>query len=412
MEAVIRKLVLVIAGSMLIAGCGEDLTAPGVCPQFCPPSGIDVVDTVMASAIARDSTYRGYVSSSYASEMEIIGAPGGVGVGASRGVVRFPAFPDSVYASPGDTVATPIAATDSFRVTLHLRRRRVPASGVTIALYRLPVAIDSTATYAALDPFFQDSARIGEIIVPDTLVGPDSVTGTDSIGVTLPTAAFPTFAADGERASIGIAVVAPDSAWVGLGTVESGTGALLSGYIKADSAGTLVKRTVGRSPSSDFFVLQTTTPAASGELTVGGVPSARTLLRIDLPSSVVDSSQVARATLLITPSQPVLGAVGDSVGVIAYGLTTDIGPKSPLIVVSSDSVVLLTAYIHVGATDTLHVDVTSILRQWRAIPGLPHAIVLTAIPEGATSAELRFGDATSSGVRLELTYLPPYRFRG
>lgn len=411
-EVGIRKYALVLMGVALVAGCGEDLTAPGICPAFCPPSGIDVIDTVARSGIATDSTYRGYVSSGLANQMELIGPPGGVGVGPTRGVVQFLQFPESIFVSSGDTVETPVAQVDSFRFTVHLQRRRRGATGLTLGLYRLPANVDSTATYTALEPFFQDSARIGQIVVPDSLVGPDSASGIDSIGVTLPTSAFPSFAADERRAAVGVAVLAPDSAWVRLGTLEAGTGAVLSAYVKADSSGTLVPRLEGRSPENDFFVSGPTPALAAGEAAVGGVPSARVLLRVNLSSEIVDSSQVARATLIIVPSRSVIGAADDSLGIIAYGLTTDIGPKSPLIIASSDSIPLLTAYIRVGSTDTLRVDVTDVVRRWRSIPSLPHAIVLGAIPEGAASAELRFGDSAAVGVYLEVTYLPPYRFRG
>src|SRR2546427_5567741 len=44
-------------------------SAPGVCPTFCPSGTIDVVDTVLAASVARDSTFRGR-SEEHTSELQ------------------------------------------------------------------------------------------------------------------------------------------------------------------------------------------------------------------------------------------------------------------------------------------------------------------------------------------------------
>ena len=52
-------LVLVAA---LAAGCQEELTSPGQCPQLCPGGDVRTLDIVLTPTVGRDSTYTGYVN--------------------------------------------------------------------------------------------------------------------------------------------------------------------------------------------------------------------------------------------------------------------------------------------------------------------------------------------------------------
>ena len=54
-----RRLAL-IAAAVLAAACVEDLSAPGVCPNYCPTAGLTIADTVLYD-LSRDSSFRGYV---------------------------------------------------------------------------------------------------------------------------------------------------------------------------------------------------------------------------------------------------------------------------------------------------------------------------------------------------------------
>ena len=48
---------LAAIGVALLAACNEDVAAPGVCPQYCPAGSLTVIDTVLRTAISRDSGY-------------------------------------------------------------------------------------------------------------------------------------------------------------------------------------------------------------------------------------------------------------------------------------------------------------------------------------------------------------------
>src|SRR5205823_944357 len=81
-------------------------------------------------------------------------------------------------------------------------------------------------------------------------------------------------------------------------------------YLRVDSAGTPVARTPGplSAPSFASFVSDPPPPPPDSTLAVGGVPSARSILRIAFPHFIRDSSQIIRGTLTLVPVAPVQGA--------------------------------------------------------------------------------------------------------
>jgi hypothetical protein len=44
---------------LLFGACTDRVTAPGVCPDFCPGGTIGVKDTIFTDVIERDSAFRG-----------------------------------------------------------------------------------------------------------------------------------------------------------------------------------------------------------------------------------------------------------------------------------------------------------------------------------------------------------------
>ena len=58
------------------AACTEQSTAPGVCPDFCPGGEIQTHDTLFATIIERDSSFRGYLQSYQAFLMTAADEPG------------------------------------------------------------------------------------------------------------------------------------------------------------------------------------------------------------------------------------------------------------------------------------------------------------------------------------------------
>lgn len=391
---------VVLAAALGVAACQEAVTAPGACPEYCPPESVQLVDTVLVEAIRGDSTFVGYVTPWEAAGLQLVNDPAGTGaVTASRAVVRFFAFPERLLLN--DTITAPVSSIDSFSVSISVQARAAEAPGLELVLYRLPVTVDSTATFGDLDPFFVDSARIAVVPVPDTLQ-------TGTVKAVVPESAFPTFTADGPRAAVGIELRSTTGAFVNLGTLESGQGAELTRFVQVDSAGTAVPRKDARVPELDTFVAPPLPAAGAGVLRIGGVPAARALMRVTLPAAARDSAAIVRATIQLVPTGPVLGAPGDSIRILAQAVTADVGAKSPLLIVPIDSVEIRSTVAAVGQADTIRVDVTEILRAWLVNEDLPHVLVLRAVPEGSRLSEVRAGSSALTAARptLFITFVP------
>jgi hypothetical protein len=352
------------------------------------------LDTVLLSSVERDSSFQGYVEAFESANIQVSGAGASL---ESRGLVRFLPLPEN--ASVGNL---PIVQIDSFRVTVSLRGRTVDATGVEIVIHRVPVTLDSLATFAELDPYFEDSTVVGSIVVPDGVE-------IDTLSGLLPGDAFPTLAEDGRQAAIGLSLRAAAPAFVTIATAEIAEGVLLTRFVQADSAdGELAARSDLVGPQLDLLVPPSMPALDDVTLAVGGLPSIRSLLRFELPSVIIDSSVVVGATLYLLPVEPAIGAPGATINVLANALGADFGPKSP-IVATTDSVALAGTSVDVGTSDTVEVDLTDVFAQWQANKSLPHSIMLRVRAEGAALGELRFGSSNHATARpfLHITYVPP-----
>ena len=392
--------------ALILWACGESTTAPGACPEYCPPARLEVVDTVLQAVFANEEWFRGYVNPYEAAALQVL-SDGTSEV--SRAVVRFSAFSSELS-------MLPISEVDSFRLRLRVLRRTDAVQDPELLVYRLPVSVDSGSSFADLEPFFADSTLIASIIVPLDSLAPSDTTGTDSvtvvvdtIGVTLPASAFPTLDADSLRTAVGIALRADQAGYVDLGSREGNSGpSYMTWFVKVDSSGTPVERQESRIPAFDGFVVADQPPIADDVLAVGGVPSARTFMRVALPDSIMKYSNIVRADLLLVPESPVRGGAGDTVSVTVMTVEGDYGPKSRPRAIPADSLVRGLANLPVGSGDTVRIDITTLLVPWQPDTTLPRTILLRILPEGGTLGELRVYSSRSPVGKpaLHLTYVP------
>lgn len=388
----------VCVAACAVLACQQTITAPGACPEFCPTTQIEMVDSLLIGVIDQDTSHQGYVPAHTAILMQV--ATGGGQE--SRVLLRFRRFGDAI---PITTTATaPVVERDSFRLDLIVTRRSADVSGLGITVYRIPTSIDSLTTFDAVAPFFDDSLIVGVVLVPE----PDS-TGSDTISTVLLAAAFPTFVEDAREITIGLAIRSTTPLFATLGTEDGVRGAGITRFVKADSAdGQLTPASDFRAVAFDTFVHTDPAPPQPATLTVGGTPSTRSFLRLNIPSFVIDSSQVLGAKLLLVPVEPVLGAPGDTFNLIANALSADFGPKSPLLIALDSSAIGIP--VAVGTSDTIALDITSILRRWQNNPDQVRTLVLRLRTEAATFAELRVGSSQRVGAApsLRVTYVPPF----
>jgi hypothetical protein len=390
----------------LATGCTEDLFAPGVgaCPAFCPPEQVAVVDTTLLDAVVNDSAYRGYVLPQEAGAMQLVADPGGA-LPASRVIAQFLPFAERLLLRAGDTTTGAILATDSFDIRVSVQARG--GAGLELAFYRLPATADTSTTFAALDPYFADSTRLAIVAIPDTVTA-------DTVSARFAADAFPTLDADGRVAAVGVELRAVDRGFVSLGSLEGADGPILTRHVQLDSAGVSVPRVEGKLPAVDTFVAPNVPPSSPDLLRIGGAPSARSLLRFTIPPRILDSSTVVRATLILVPAAPAVGAPGDTLHVLAQGVTVDVGAKSPLIAVLQDSVLAKRVQVLVGSADTVRLDLTTLVLAWAADSTRPRSVMVRAVPEGGAFAESLFGSSASPANRpaLQITFVPPLNLGG
>jgi len=406
----------------VLAGCVDRATAPGVCPTFCPSGTIDVVDTVLAGSVARDSTFRGYVLPYQAVAMTASDVPGVVD---SRVVFVTTALPASVALNSADTTTSPLVGTDSAKITFTVLRRDTAAHNQTLTLYRLPVTIDSNTTFGDVAGAFAGSP-LRTVNLDSLLAKPNGVDVTtgDSAGidttskqlkVTLKLDSLEATYVPGDSGKLGIGVRvgadAPTS--ISFCTRENACGAAIAWFMKVDSIKgadtTLVHKPYAGVSLFDTFLFDPPPAPLDSTLVVGGAPSARSIMRITLPRGIRDSSQIIRATLLLLPAVPARGAPADSFVVEAHTVAADFGAKSPLVL---DATRTDTTRIHVGATDTLRIEVTNLMQFWVADSTRPEVLMLRSQEEAARPTEVRFYPSAATPYRpaLRITYARRFPF--
>ncbi|HYT04410.1 MAG TPA: hypothetical protein VEM13_05960 [Gemmatimonadales bacterium] len=413
------------------AACVEQLTAPGTCPDYCPTGQITVKDTVLGDVIGRDSAYRGYVIASDAAVMLVahVPLPTAGDTLDSRAIFRFNRLGPRVLIT-GDTAA--IQSVDSARMQLYIIKRDTAAHDLTLALYRLPITIDSTTTFGDLTTPFADSplrtvnvdslhaqpgrkdTTSGDSTFKNPVTGDSLVIDTTNhrliVSLKLDSSQARYVAADTGKVAYGVGLSAsPDSlASIALGKAD--VGPVLRWYLVVDSAGTSTPWTPPQLTTAlASFVFKPPPAPLDSTLAVGGVPSARSILRVTLPRSIRDSSQILRGTLVLVPAVAPRGAPADSFVIEAHTVVADFGAKSPILV---DATRTDTVVARIGATDTLRIEVTNLLQYWQGDSTRPASIVLRAKKEGAELGEIRFfpSAATSYRPALHITYSPRFPF--
>ena len=153
---------LALGGALLLGGCQEKLTSPGDCPALCPGGSPQVVDEILSAIPGSDSSFVGYVKPQAAPALLVSNGLKGF---EERAVMRFPPRSDSVTVR--DTVRSYVIDSVAFGFTVLARDSMAP--GLQLLLYRLPPFIDSTTSYAQLDPAFVPENLVLTVPIPDSV---------------------------------------------------------------------------------------------------------------------------------------------------------------------------------------------------------------------------------------------------
>lgn len=382
-------------------GCRENVTAPGSCPSLCPSSRVELVDTVLTGIVVSDSSFRGYYAPFEAPLMPV----SDLDSLRSIAIIRFGARDSTWYPATNDTAVT-IGRVDSVKLRFVITGRDTLATGLRILAYRLPSAFDTGLTWQQAQQYLVDSLLVDTVLVDDTLIAGTVAWPLDARGIAALTQP------DTGVAALALVVRASRPTALSVGATGSGLGgAYLDWYVHAQAPRDTLSHLFSVGTEFDSFLYDPPESTPSDAMVAGGLPSARSILRLHLPPEVTDSARLVRATLLLTPTAPARGLPGETFRVAARGLVKDLGPKS---VIFADTSAGGTAPVTVGDTTEIGIEVGRLLRAWGTTAGdsLPRVLMLLAEPEGQSLAEVSVGRSASGAAapRLRVTYVRPYTF--
>jgi hypothetical protein len=415
---VLRKKALTLLSAVVatfaIAACSEKLESGTSCPLLCPQQAVTLRDTVI-DAVLSDTTVSGLPP--IGSETFLMLASHGDTLDA-RVILRFDSLPQSYTKASIDSTIVKI---DTAQLVIPLvladtaNRPKVP---VTIEAYN----VDTTATdtvASILAPLFRPSRLIGsKTFAPDSL--------KDTIRVPISTDTVLDRVTKGTHLRIGLRVVSSQSVDLRVGTSQASLPVSLRLRPSVDTSVAdvfvnLRSDTPKEQPFlsgslADYSIVVkglTATPATM--LGVGGVPSRRTFMRFDVPSYIVDSTTVVRASLLLT--QVPNRRLSPRESVYVYPLAILAGPAVTNIA---------TALQFLGSTGTFGLDslllapgdsglrsfeIVGLVRTWRNQPTTvsPRTLALRSGAEGSLPGEIDFFSTRAPiGLRpkLRITYVP------
>lgn len=353
---------------VVLSACQEKLTAPGDCPALCPGGIAQVFDEIVPAITGADSSFRGYVQPSTAAAMLV---SNGLQGQEQRAIMRFPPRSDSVAVR--DTLRG--YAIDSVVFAFTILARDTTQSGLQLDVYRVPPRIDSTTTFAELDPAFSPEDLVAQIPVPDSvktgllravLLGPDLAK------IVIPPA-------DAGVLALGIRLTAPVTTGVRLASGGSGAPVFVTyATLNVPDTGTAKLRSFPLAPQFSSFVPPIQQPDDSTVLSVGGEPSARALIRFALPARLKDSATIVRASLELTPVAPINGLPTDPLRLQAKAILADLGAKSP---VNSAAGRVPADTIESGSSGPVAMEAVRVVEQWEGTSTQPQALVLSVAPD-------------------------------
>lgn len=413
-----RRLLLLSCALAGLSGCSERLDNTVGCPILCPRGAVDI-QTATVDAIVLDTTVSALIAPG--AEPLMLLASRGDTVD-TRVVIRFDSVSPRYVPNPvADTTSVPITVIQGAILRLGVSALDgIIQDPTTIEVFNVDGATPDTAVGALL-PLFAPERRVGGISVSAA-----DLADADSIRVPLDGAALLPIIQATKRLRLGLMVSGAGSVQLHVLAAESGLPAVLSFRPAAD---TTVAR-VSYDPNSltpaepaelranlaDFVIFATVPPlGVITDLNVGGIPAQRSYLRFVIPSFILDSSTVVRATLLLTQRPNP-----------AFGLTDTMGVTVNLVlakatVTNITRAAALTADPGVTGIDTLFtvpaesgeraVDIAAFVRFWRGVSPAetPHAVALASTRENGSGLEARFYSTEAAAAlrpRLRISYSP------
>ena len=408
LSTILPRLVLTAAFLFSISSCSEKLDSSGVCEVLCPGIG-GTVQTTIIDAVTLDTTVES--SSGLGTEAALLLANRGDTLD-TRVIIRFDTLPPK-FTPSGDTLQ-PIKSVDSAYILLHLDTLSIKTTdAITIEAYDVDTTANDTSTAAVLALFRPDRFISSQTFARTEL--------TDSLKYFVDNAVVLAKLQSGARLRIGLKATGAASSQLTFFSTEGGSAPVLLFRATPDTATKPISvAPLSRTPSdqslvaqhlTDYTIIAKSLPGAPPTvLAVGGLPPRRVYVRFNVPSQIIDSSTVVRATLLLNQIPNLSIDPTDTVRilpqvVLAGTVVTDPTKAAQIIGnFSADTLKLVAG--HGGSVD---VELASAFTLWRtqSPDTLPRAIVLKPVIEGITPIELRFSsseDIAALRPRLRISY--------
>jgi len=394
---------------LAVSSCSENLDSSGVCAVLCPPVGGDVQNLTL-DAVVLDTTVQSL--SGLGTEPVLLLASRGDTL-ETRVVIRFDSLP-ATFLPSGDT-ARPITSVDSAYIQLRIDTLNIKGGGpFTIEAYDVDTTANDTSTAAIIALFRPDRLISSQLLARAEL--------RDTTKYFISNAAVLAKIQSGERLRIGLRVIGlASSSEIRIASTERGAPPVLIFRATPDTVTRpLTVVPLSETPAddpivaralTDYTVIVTAPPGAPpGVLAVGGLPPRRVYFRFNIPSSIIDSATVVRATLLLNQvSNPSIEPT-DTVLIVPELVLAGIAVTDPT------KAAQITAElagdpvkVRPGDSGLTNVEVARAFNVWRSQKPdtLPRAIVLRAVTEGSSPLEIRFSsseDVSALRPRLRISY--------
>jgi hypothetical protein len=405
---------LLAIAAVFITGvsCSEKLDSSGVCNVLCPPIGGEVLNKTI-DAVVVDTTVPSL--SGLGTEAGLLLANRGDTLD-TRIVLRFDSLPE-IFQPVGDT-SQKIQTVDSAFILFQLDTTSIKgAEPVTIEAYDVDTTANDTSTAAVLALFRPDRFISSQTFGRAELV--------DSVRYFISNAALLAKIQNRQNLRIGLRATGIASSQMRFLSFESGRPAILSFRATPDTATkplqisqfskTPADESIIASHLSDYTVIAKAPPPASPTtLSVGGLsPPRRVYFKFDIPSAIVDSSTILRATLLLNQIPNAALDPTDTILVLPQLVLAGTAVTDPeraaqiLASVSAD-----TLKLRPGDSGVTNVELARAFSLWRTQrpDTLPRAIVLKLVQEGNSALEIRFSSSEDVVAllrpQLRISYTP------
>jgi hypothetical protein len=433
-RSILRATTLAIAaaGVVGIHGCSERLEGGNACPILCPDQNVELREIVVAGVVL-DTVLSSYPPVGQEPQLVLVSRGDTL---ETRIIVRYDTLP-TTYRPPNSPTDTPIELVQGAGVKLRLQfledyeDKYDPNQSLTIEAYDVDttVAEGGAADTAAVTmlPLFRPDRFLGSVTFTRAEI---TATTDSSLKVPVNDAYLLAKIQAKARLRVGFLVRAAESAELVVLGNDAGRADSLVFTVSTDPAVTWGATPYSATPTERFIastltdfviVAQRRAPDTPAEvLTVGGIPGRRSYLRFELPSNIVDSTSVVRATLLLTQYPNRLAAHGpDTISlypqpVVASDLVTDLHQAANLL---GGLVGFRLDSLRRMPSDSgdVSLEVIGLIQVWRLVDAeqSSRALVLRLPTEGTYQDELYFYSTEAAAAlrpRLRIVYVPRVGF--